>query len=47
MYDAENRKIKYTRKSQETNENHMLVGGKAKTISTEVAGTDVQKTKPR
>lgn len=47
LYDAENRTTKYNRKSQETNENHMLVGGTAKTISTEVAGTDVQKTKPR
>lgn len=47
VYDAESRKTKYTRKSQETNENHMLVSGTAKTISTEVAETDVQKTKPR
>ena len=47
LYDAENRTTKYNRKSQETSESQRLVGGTAKTISTEVAGTDVQKTKPR
>ena len=47
LYDAENRTTKYNRKSQETGESQRLVGGTAKTISTEVAGTDVQKTKPR